>query len=74
MFGKVVTSHPELAAVNFTGSVPTFQWLWKAVGENLDKYTGFPKVCCNGQIFVVRFCEYTVLTFTFFLAHRRVWG
>ena len=44
MFGKVVTAHPELAAVNFTGSVPTFQWLWKAVGENLDKYTGFPKV------------------------------
>ena len=22
VFGKVVTSHPELAAVNFTGSVP----------------------------------------------------
>ena len=50
VFGKVVTSHPELAAVNFTGSVPTFQWLWKAVGENLDKYTGFPKVCLNTQL------------------------
>jgi len=51
VFGKVVTSHPELAAVNFTGSVPTFQWLWKAVGENLDKYTGFPKLIgeCGGK-------------------------
>jgi len=38
VFGKVVTSHPELAAVNFTGSVPTFQWLWKAVRENLQSY------------------------------------
>merc|ERR1719278_338236 len=51
VFGKVVTAHPELAAVNFTGSVPTFQWLWKAVGENLDKYTGFPKLIgeCGGK-------------------------
>ena len=35
VFGKTVTAHPDLASVNFTGSVPTFQWLWKAVGENL---------------------------------------
>ena len=35
VFGKAVTAHPELAAVNFTGSVPTFQWLWQAVGQNL---------------------------------------
>lgn len=51
VFGKVVTSHPELAAVNFTGSVPTFQWLWKAVGENIEKYTGFPKLVgeCGGK-------------------------
>jgi len=51
VFGKTVTAHPELAAVNFTGSVPTFQWLWKAVGENLDRYTGFPKLIgeCGGK-------------------------
>jgi len=50
-FGKVVTAQPELAAVNFTGSVPTFQWLWKAVGENLQNYTGFPKLVgeCGGK-------------------------
>jgi len=51
VFGKTVTAHPELAAINFTGSVPTFQWLWKAVGENIDKYTGFPKLVgeCGGK-------------------------
>ena len=25
----------------------TFQWLWKAVGENLSNYTGFPRVRNN---------------------------
>merc|ERR1712179_688154 len=51
VFGNAVTSHPELAAINFTGSVPTFQWLWKAVGDNLSKYTGFPKLIgeCGGK-------------------------
>ena len=29
----------------------TFQWLWKAVGQNLDRYTGFPKLIgeCGGK-------------------------
>jgi len=51
VFGQTVTKHPELAAVNFTGSVPTFQWLWKAVGDNLSTYTGFPKLIgeCGGK-------------------------
>merc|ERR1712038_1658599 len=51
VFGKAITAHSELAAVNFTGSVPTFQWLWKAVGENLTKYSGFPKLIgeCGGK-------------------------
>lgn len=51
VFGNVVTKHPELAAVNFTGSVPTFQWLWSAVGQNLQNYSGFPKLIgeCGGK-------------------------
>jgi len=51
VFGKAVTAHPELAAINFTGSVPTFQWLWQAVGQNLHNYTGFPKLIgeCGGK-------------------------
>ena len=29
----------------------TFQWLWKAVGQNLQTYTGFPKLVgeCGGK-------------------------
>jgi len=51
VFGNAITKHPELAAVNFTGSVPTFQWLWQAVGQNLNTYTGFPKLIgeCGGK-------------------------
>jgi len=51
VFGKTVTAHKDLAAVNFTGSVPTFQWLWKAVGENLENFSGFPKLIgeCGGK-------------------------
>merc|ERR1711981_939111 len=51
VFGKAITAHPELAAINFTGSVPTFQWLWQAVGQNLHNYTGFPKLIgeCGGK-------------------------
>ena len=31
----------------------TFQWLWKAVGENLQNYSGFPKLIgeCGGKNF-----------------------
>jgi len=51
VFGKTVTAHKDLAAVNFTGSVPTFQWLWKAVGQNLENFSGFPKLIgeCGGK-------------------------
>ena len=29
----------------------TFQWLWRAVGENLNNYTGFPRLIgeCGGK-------------------------
>ena len=36
----------------FYASCPrTFQWLWKAVGQNLHNYTGFPKLIgeCGGK-------------------------
>lgn len=44
VFGPTITASPHLAAINFTGSVPTFQWLWKAVADNIDKYVTFPKL------------------------------
>lgn len=51
VFGNATTKHNQLAAINFTGSVPTFQWLWKAVGNNLQNYTGFPRMIgeCGGK-------------------------
>merc|ERR1712168_195335 len=50
-FGKTVTASPDLAAVNFTGSVPTFEWLWKEVGKNISNYKGFPVLVgeCGGK-------------------------
>uniref|UniRef100_A0A0N4ZCK1 Multifunctional fusion protein n=1 Tax=Parastrongyloides trichosuri TaxID=131310 RepID=A0A0N4ZCK1_PARTI len=55
VFGNTVTDHSHLAAINFTGSVPTFVHLWKQVGEKLGKgkYITFPKLIgeCGGKNF-----------------------
>merc|ERR1711976_102524 len=50
-FGKTITASPDLAAVNFTGSVPTFEWLRKEVGKNISNYKGFPVLVgeCGGK-------------------------
>ncbi|GAB0088532.1 pyrroline-5-carboxylate dehydrogenase [Sergentomyia squamirostris] len=52
-FGKAITSSPHLAGINFTGSVPTFNWLWKAVAQNIDNYHNFPRLIgeCGGKNF-----------------------
>ncbi|KAI6196708.1 Multifunctional fusion protein [Aphelenchoides besseyi] len=44
VFGDTVTESPHLAAINFTGSVPTFKYLWRRVNDNLDRYTTFPRL------------------------------
>ncbi|XP_063852762.1 delta-1-pyrroline-5-carboxylate dehydrogenase, mitochondrial-like [Scylla paramamosain] len=51
VFGDAITASPHLAAINFTGSVPTFQRLWGQVGNNLAKYRSFPKLVgeCGGK-------------------------
>jgi len=53
VFGKVITSSKDLAGINFTGSVPTFQHLWREVGANLTHYRNFPKLVgeCGGKNF-----------------------
>lgn len=43
-FGDAITNHRQLAAINFTGSVPTFQYLWLKVAENMNKYQSFPRL------------------------------
>lgn len=50
VFGDAITSSRHLAAINFTGSVPTFKTLWKKVGQNLDTFTTFPRLI-GGAVF-----------------------
>ena len=38
VFGKVTTSSPHLAGINFTGSAATFKHIWREVGNNIDNY------------------------------------
>lgn len=51
VFGDTTTASPYLAGINFTGSVPTFNRLWKQVGQNVDKYRNYPKLIgeCGGK-------------------------
>lgn len=52
-FGDTITSHPNLAAINFTGSARTFEVLWKLVGNNVSHYKSYPRLIgeCGGKNF-----------------------
>ncbi|MEV6653224.1 L-glutamate gamma-semialdehyde dehydrogenase [Streptomyces sp. NPDC051219] len=52
---EVALEHPELAGIHFTGSTKTFQYLWKTVGNNIDKYKSYPRLVgeTGGKDFVV---------------------
>jgi 1-pyrroline-5-carboxylate dehydrogenase len=45
----------ELAGVHFTGSTAVFNSIWKKVGENIDKYRGYPRLVgeTGGKDFIV---------------------
>lgn len=43
-FGPLITSNPDLCGINFTGSVPTFEKLWRSVGRNVKEYKTFPRM------------------------------
>ncbi|MCM0620537.1 L-glutamate gamma-semialdehyde dehydrogenase [Nocardioides bruguierae] len=51
----VVLSSPDLAGIHFTGSTPTFQHLWKQVGENISGYKSYPRIVgeTGGKDFIV---------------------
>lgn len=42
--GNPVLSSPHLGGVHFTGSTPTFQGMWKLVGENIAHYKQYPRL------------------------------
>jgi 1-pyrroline-5-carboxylate dehydrogenase len=52
---QVALTHPDLAGIHFTGSTPTFQHLWRTVGENIARYRNYPRVVgeTGGKDFVV---------------------
>ena len=52
---EVALTHPDLAGIHFTGSTPTFQHLWRTVGENLTRYRSYPRIVgeTGGKDFIV---------------------
>ena len=48
-------SHPAFAGLHFTGSTEVFNELWQAVGQNLDRYRGYPRLVgeTGGKDFIV---------------------
>jgi 1-pyrroline-5-carboxylate dehydrogenase len=41
---EVALADPRLAGIHFTGSTATFQRLWREVGNNIDRYQGYPRI------------------------------
>ncbi|WP_028652792.1 L-glutamate gamma-semialdehyde dehydrogenase [Nocardioides halotolerans] len=52
---QVALAHPDLAGIHFTGSTPTFQHLWRTVGENIAGYRSYPRIVgeTGGKDFVL---------------------
>ncbi|MEH1014200.1 L-glutamate gamma-semialdehyde dehydrogenase [Micromonospora sp. CPCC 206060] len=52
---EVVLADPDLAGIHFTGSTRVFQYLWRTVGENIERYRGYPRLVgeTGGKDFVV---------------------
>jgi 1-pyrroline-5-carboxylate dehydrogenase len=51
----VALADPRLAGIHFTGSTGTFQHLWREVGNNIDRYNGYPRLVgeTGGKDFVL---------------------
>ncbi|MES9525342.1 aldehyde dehydrogenase family protein, partial [Streptomyces capoamus] len=52
---EVALNHRDLAGIHFTGSTKTFQYLWKTVGTNIEKYRSYPRLVgeTGGKDFLV---------------------
>ncbi|MPL98166.1 1-pyrroline-5-carboxylate dehydrogenase 1 [bioreactor metagenome] len=55
MISRVVTKHPDLAGIHFTGSTDVFSKLWMQCAENLRNYRSFPRLVgeTGGKNFLV---------------------
>ncbi|MUN36647.1 L-glutamate gamma-semialdehyde dehydrogenase [Actinomadura litoris] len=52
---NVALRHPDLTGLHFTGSPPTFQALWRTIGENIAGYKHYPRIVgeTGGKDFIV---------------------
>lgn len=53
--GEIIFNHPDFAGVHFTGSTGVFQGMWKAIGQNINKYKSYPRIVgeTGGKDFVM---------------------
>ena len=53
--GDPALADPHLAGIHFTGSTRVFQQMWRTVGNNIDKYRGYPRLVgeTGGKDFVI---------------------
>jgi 1-pyrroline-5-carboxylate dehydrogenase len=42
--GNAALTSPHLGGIHFTGSTPTFQGMWRTVGENIQRYKQYPRL------------------------------
>jgi 1-pyrroline-5-carboxylate dehydrogenase len=42
--GDPVLASEELAGIHFTGSTAVFQGMWRAIGANIGRYRGYPRI------------------------------
>jgi 1-pyrroline-5-carboxylate dehydrogenase len=40
----ILLDDPDFAALHFTGSTDVFRAMWRRIGDNLDRYKGFPRI------------------------------
>ncbi|HVR81272.1 MAG TPA: L-glutamate gamma-semialdehyde dehydrogenase [Luteimonas sp.] len=53
--GDPVLNNRNLAGIHFTGSTKVFHQMWRTVGDNIDKYTSYPRLVgeTGGKDFIV---------------------
>ena len=53
--GDPVLNNRNLAGIHFTGSTRVFHQMWRTVGDNIDKYTSYPRLVgeTGGKDFIV---------------------
>lgn len=53
--GDVIFKHRDFAGIHFTGSTGVFNNIWKTIGENVNRYKGYPRIVgeTGGKDFIV---------------------